>query len=183
MRCLLPLARNARVDPKEEVSPQRAWTETKCFHRVAGCNPIVANRVNSSPSSIGEAGVAASGRPLRLYSSLYRRPVSRESAILNIEYRAVNRKAKINKHCGDTMGNDSIYEIVTRVLIDQFEVRQDAIDIDVTLDDLDVDSVSAVELSDILCEDHGLPPLPDDQVTTSSTIGELCEVLNRARQL
>jgi acyl carrier protein len=81
------------------------------------------------------------------------------------------------------MGNDSIYEIVTRVLIDQFEVRQDAIDIDVTLDDLDVDSVSAVELSDILCEDHGLPPLPDDQVTTSSTIGELCEVLNRARQL
>ncbi|HEX3782763.1 MAG TPA: acyl carrier protein [Pseudonocardiaceae bacterium] len=66
------------------------------------------------------------------------------------------------------------------MLIDHFEVPKEAINLDATLDQLDVDSVSAVELSDILKEDHGLPYLPDDQITNVSTIGQLCKVLDRA---
>ncbi len=73
-----------------------------------------------------------------------------------------------------------IFEQLRDVLVERFDVPVEAITLGATLDELGVDSVSTVEVTDVMGEMLGIEPTDDDQLSSASTVEQVCQVLHRA---
>ena len=75
----------------------------------------------------------------------------------------------------------NVYETVTQIFADSFEVPADRITAATTLRDLDLDSLELVELSLVLEKEFGVK-LTDEQLAESTLdVGRLCAAISAAQ--
>lgn len=70
---------------------------------------------------------------------------------------------------------DDIYARITTVLSERFGVEPSEISPELTMADLELDSLAAVEVADVLQEVLGVPI--DDSAISRRTLGEISEIL------
>lgn len=71
---------------------------------------------------------------------------------------------------------NAIDQRLAEILTDQLKVDRAAIDTDVTLDSLDIDSLVVVELALILEKEFAVP-IPDGEITKEMTVGDVAHLI------
>ena len=73
-----------------------------------------------------------------------------------------------------------IYEQVKKMISEQFGIEEDSINEDTDfLDDLDADSLDIVELVMSMEETFGLAEIPEEDVRTIRTVGDVVDYISR----
>ena len=73
-----------------------------------------------------------------------------------------------------------VFEIIQRLICEQFVVDPEAVTRETSfVDDLGADSLDIVELTMALEEEFSLGEVSDDDLKKISTVGELCDYVNR----
>ncbi|MFD6533155.1 acyl carrier protein [Streptomyces sp. NPDC060184] len=73
-----------------------------------------------------------------------------------------------------------MYEMLSRLLVEEFGLDEEQVRPDATARQLELDSLSLAELAVIVTESTGVR-LEDVEVSPDSTLGEMAEVFDRAR--
>ena len=73
-----------------------------------------------------------------------------------------------------------IYEQVKKMISEQFDIDEDKVNEDTDfLDDLDADSLDIVELAMSMEETFGLPEIPEDDIRTIRTVGDVVDYITK----
>ncbi|WEH41908.1 phosphopantetheine-binding protein [Streptomyces sp. AM 2-1-1] len=77
------------------------------------------------------------------------------------------------------MEDGAMYEMLTRLLVEEFGLDEDQVRPDATARQLELDSLSLAELAVIITEGTGVR-LEDVEVSPDSTLGQMAEAFGRA---
>lgn len=72
-----------------------------------------------------------------------------------------------------------MFEVLKEILVDKLKISPERVTLDATMEDIEFDSVAAVELA-LLIESELDMSIPDDALSEVATVGDIVELMERA---
>lgn len=75
-----------------------------------------------------------------------------------------------------------MFDLLKDVLVEKLKISPIEVTLDATKEDLDLDSLAAVELAVILSKEHGID-IPDDELADAKTLADIVALMDSHRTL